>query len=353
MSGTSLDGMDIALCEITKRQCRCLAADTFAFDDALRGRLHAVVAQKTALEDYFLLSRDFSRFICDVTERFLHRYDIEKRAIAAAGIHGQTVWHAPDEAMSVQMLSPAYIAAKLGIDVVCDFRAKDVAMGGEGAPLAPLFHRLYFASYAKPLAVVNIGGIANITVIEESKIYGYDIGPGNVLTDIWIGRHLAKAYDDEGNWARSGKVIAPLLREMQADDFFARVPPKSTGREYFNEAWIDTMLERIGEDKNFNAADVQRTLLELTAATIAEAIERSGAKEAIICGGGAHNRLLTERIASSIAPVTLRLLEEADFLEAMMMAWLAYKRVRREPIDLRAITGGGNAHIAGAWYAGK
>ena len=268
------------------------------------------------------------------------------------GCHGQTVRHRPDLGYTIQLNDAARLAERTGIDVVADFRRRDIAAGGQGAPLVPVFHDAVFRHEVRHRAIVNIGGISNITSLRAGHaVSGFDCGPGNVLMDSWTKRNLGKDFDEDGRWASEGQVDPELLGRLMEEPFLAKTPPKSTGRELFNEAWLRARL-----DERNAPADVQATLLEFTAATIVDAADRfCGAPEEIyLCGGGARNRRLAARIGEMAAPRLVRATDDLGVptahVEAMAFAWLAVKCIRREALDLASVTGAAHPCILGAIY---
>jgi anhydro-N-acetylmuramic acid kinase len=248
----------------------------------------------------------------------------------------------------MQLGDPNIITTKTGIPVVADFRRKDVALGGQGAPFAPAFHQFLFRDVEASVSVVNIGGMANITVLGE-KLIGYDTGCGNVLLDLWIAKHKSVAFDKDGAWAREGKVDYTLLDLMMEDDYFALPYPKSTGRERFNISWLENIVIRRGGSP-CPPEDLQRTLLEFTALTISNEVLRFNRDVVLLCGGGAKNSFLVERIKALMPNVEVAISQNADSLEAMAFAWLAYKRMHKEVIELKDVTGASDNAVLGALY---
>ena len=271
--------------------------------------------------------------------------------------HGQTIRHHPEQGFSVQIGAPALLAELTGIDVITDFRSTDVAAGGEGAPLVPAFHHWLLADPVLQRVLVNIGGFANLTLLHPGKpVTGFDSGPGNVLLDEWVQTHLDQPYDAGGEWAHQGKVIDNLLSAMLADPYFSRTAPKSTGREYFNGEWLGKQLSQLPEHPL--PADVQATLLELTAISIANAVKATaqGCDDLYICGGGTRNTHLMNRIQALLSPLpvcsTERIGVDPDWMEAMAFAWLAWRRLTRQQGNLPAVTGAGGERVLGALYCG-
>jgi anhydro-N-acetylmuramic acid kinase len=272
--------------------------------------------------------------------------------IEAIGSHGQTLWHEPNGEFpfSMQLGNPSVLAVETGIMVVADFRSKDVASGGQGAPFAPAFHKELFGNI-EGCAVVNIGGMANISVF-SSTLIGYDTGCGNVLMDLWVLECLGKTYDRDGMWAESGDVHKALLDNLLSDNYFKLNYPKSTGREYFNKGFLRKYLE--GFDK-ISVVDIQATLLALTVRTIANEIKKFSIKKLLVCGGGARNGYLMRELQRELPSIEVESTDSygvsSDDMEAMIFAWLAYKRLRNENIDLKTVTGAKYNKILGGIYA--
>ena len=274
-------------------------------------------------------------------------------AIRACGCHGQTVRHRPDAGYTLQIGNPALLAELTGISVVADFRSRDVAAGGQGAPLVPAFHAAVFGSNAAHRVIVNIGGIANLTDLPAlvGAVTGFDTGPGNTLLDLWIQRHLGKDHDDAGAWAGGGTVLAGPLAAMLAEPYFALHPPKSCGRELFNAAWLEKFSLQQARPQ-----DVQATLAELSALSIANAVEQHcpQAEEIYLCGGGTHNLHLLERLRRNLprcrAATTAALEMDPDWVEAIAFAWLAKRTLEGECGNLPRVTGARGARVLGAVY---
>lgn len=351
MSGTSLDGIDIALCEIDKISCTLIHAHEYRFNHDIKEEILTIIAGTTTLEQIGTLNAKLGTLFADSINSFLKQFEINPSTIKAIGLHGQTLWHQPhaEFPFSMQLGCPNIVHAQTGIQVVADFRNMDIANGGEGAPFAPAFHEFLFASLEKKTAVVNIGGMANITLL-ETPLKGWDIGTGNVLLDSWIKRCKGVAYDRDGVFAKSGEVNKELLKSFLKDPYFERLPPKSTGREYFNETWIANHLPMFQTIKD---EDIQRTLLELTALSIQKDLQNSKLDLLIVCGGGAKNIFLMQRLQELCAcEVTASdtLGVSGDSMEAMAFAWLAYKRVHGEVVNLRSVTGARENSILGGIY---
>lgn len=352
MSGTSLDGADAAIVEFQAAAPRTLGFASVPFPAPLRRKL---LDLSHASGDTLDAAGEASIALADAYsgafEAALRSAAIERKSVAAIGCHGQTVRHRPEKGYTVQLNDPARLAERSGVDVVADFRRRDLAAGGEGAPLAPLFHDAVFRSATLDRAVVNIGGISNVTLLPAGRpLEGFDCGPGNVLLDAWAKRHLNADYDADGAWATRGRVNAALLSRLRQEPYFDRVPPKSTGRELFNEPWLEARL-----DSSVSAEDVQATLVDLTATTIVDAISRHGrgTREIYLCGGGARNPSLRNRIAalSSLRVADTQALGiGSELVECAAFAWLAMKCIRREPVDATRVTGARGARILGAIY---
>lgn len=354
MSGTSLDGIDIALTSFSPSAPRAtlLGATCMPFPPALRHDLLAL-CQPGADEIHRagVAGQQWARLAAQGVDELLQQQSVHPDQVSAIGSHGQTIRHHPESGFSVQIGAPALLAELSGIDVICDFRNRDLAAGGEGAPLVPAFHAWLLAA-PQTRAVVNIGGFANLTLLDGACVSGFDSGPGNVLLDHWIHQHTGKFFDADGAWARGGQVIPELLAAMLADPYFARSAPKSTGREYFHPAWLAHQLH----SRQDNPADVQATLLELTARTIVDALDscQPQAREIYICGGGVRNGALMERLQQLLAPrpvhSTASLGVDPDWMEAIAFAWLAWRCQNRQSGNLPAVTGARGERILGAIY---
>jgi len=358
MSGTSLDGIDIAILDFSKFPPRLLHADTVPYPDAVRQRLRDLCqSPTTTLDNLYSLDAELGEMYAQTVNQALESASIDRSAVEALGCHGQTIRHSPDSAapFTVQIGDPNRIATLTGITTVADFRRKDIALGGQGAPLAPAFHRFLFRSDQEDRALINIGGIANITLLPADTgqpVLGFDTGPGNTLLDYWNGIHCDSAYDATGVWASSGRVIDRMLEQMMSEeDYFKLDPPKSTGTEYFSSGWLSQFLD----DEN-EAADVQATLVELTALTIANARSRlpQRPQSLFVCGGGAHNQYLLDRLAANIPDGKLATTEalglHPDFVEAAAFAWLARERVNLHTGNIPDVTQAQRAAILGGVY---
>ena len=353
MSGTSLDGADAALVDFSGAAPRTLAFATVPFPPALRERILALCEPGTdPLELAGTVSIELAGLYARAVEGALAAGGVDRKDVSAIGCHGQTVRHRPDLGFTIQLNDAARLAELTAIDVVADFRRRDMAAGGQGAPLVPAFHEAMFRHPSTSRCVVNIGGISNVTWLPAGqRALGFDCGPGNVLLDGWTRRHLGTDYDEGGRWARQGHTDASLLGRLMGEPFLAKAPPKSTGRELFRMAWLDERLER-----DERPEDVQSTLTDFTARAIVESIDRfcPATDEIYLAGGGARNAVLVERIESlaGARPVaaTDTLGVPTAHVESMAFAWLAMKCVKREPVDLTAVTGARHARVLGAIY---
>lgn len=355
MSGTSLDGIDavIARFDAPGNPPALVHSHFQPFQPQLRDCLLALNEPgRDDLHRAAVSANQLAHAYAAAIRTLLAQAGLATRDITAIGCHGQTVRHRPDAGYTTQLVNGALMAELTGITVICDFRSRDIAAGGQGAPLAPAFHLHAFGAASEHRAVVNIGGIANITYLPPGGIgAGFDCGPGNALMDEWITAHLGRPYDDNGAWAATGTVLPKLLNTLLAHEFFARKPPKSTGRDTFNLAWVRRALT--GSEA---AADVQATLLALTAEGIATGVERHGSDAAavFVCGGGAHNHALMARLALRLpnqrVANTSAIGVDADWVEALAFAWLARQTLLREPGNVPAVTGARGSRILGAIY---
>ena len=353
MSGTSLDGIDAVLAAFENNTCKLLHSQFIPFDETLRVELLALNgAGANELERAALAANELSRRYAAAIQALLGKAEIRAGQVKAIGCHGQTVRHRPDLGFTIQLANPALLAELTGVTVVADFRSRDIAASGQGAPLVPAFHAALFRHPEHRRVIVNIGGISNLTSLPPcGRVLGFDCGPGNLLLDAWIARHLGQPYDKDGAWAANGQPIPELLRRLLAEPFFAAPPPKSTGRDLFNLPWLEHFLS-----PDFAPVDVQATLLELTVKGIATAIQEhcSAASEIYLCGGGAHNgalvRGLKQSLPDNIIAPTDDLGVNADWVEAFAFAWLARQALNGNPGNLPEVTGAKGARILGAIY---
>ena len=364
MSGTSLDGVDAVLAEVAVDGPLRVAGHTHRpYPAALRAGLLALnTPGADELHRAALAANAVARVYADAVAALLRATDTDAARIDALGAHGQTVRHRPREfdttGYTLQLLNAALLAELTGIDVICDFRSRDVAAGGQGAPLVPAFHRGAFGRSGETVALLNLGGIANLSVLgADGATRGFDCGPANALMDGWCERHHGAAYDADGAWAASGRVLAPLLDALRAEPYFALAPPKSTGRDLFDLAWLDARLRPVFAGAA--PADVQATLAELTASVCADDVHRHApdARELLLCGGGAANAHLASRIAAllpgvAVTPTDARGLP-AQQVEAAAFAWLAVAFRDRAAGNLAAVTGATGPRVLGALYPGR
>lgn len=381
MSGTSLDGMDAVLCQFDENAVeplQLLATYSQDFPKRLREVLLALCQpngtntlitqadEPTSELDWFgWASRLYAEFASELVNTLLQQADIDSEAVLAIGCHGQTVRHRPQMGFSLQLGDANIIVERTGISVVSDFRRRDMAVGGQGAPLVPAFHQALFAAPDSTRVLLNLGGIANITVLpsnndDEKQVTGYDTGPANLLLDAWAALHTGKDYDASGAWAQSGRVIAPLLNQLLAHPFFAKSYPKSTGREDFHLAWLQNELQTFDQtaiNPSYSAADVQATLTELTAISVSEQIkffigEDSKHPSAVyVCGGGALNDYLMTRLQAHLPCCTVdstaSLGLAPTWVEAVAFAWLARQTLMGETGNLPAVTGASKGVVLG------
>ena len=348
-----MDSIDAVLVNVGHTSLRVLGTLQHDYPPELRARLHAAVNTPLdqEIESLEELDRDTAGCFRDAANALLKLCDMDPSLVTVIGSHGQTLRHEPDieTPYSLQIGDPAIIAAGTGIRTVGDFRNADISEGGQGAPLVPPFHQWLFADPYMSRVVLNVGGIANITILPtDGEVTGFDTGPGNTLMDVWARRHLQTAYDAEGRFAASGTVSDDLLRRLLEDIYFAAPPPKSTGLEYFNLAW----LEQAGID-HLEPRDVQATLSELTASSIAGAIRThaTNVDSVFVCGGGAHNADLMRRLSARLAGVDVLTTAAAgldpDWVEAAAFAWLAVRTINGQPGNLPAVTGASRPVVLG------
>lgn len=362
MSGTSMDGVDAAVLQFRgTRFRRIVSAHNTAYPAALRSRLLRLAGgtEQITLREYCALDQAVAQSFAAAALGALKKKRIAPARIAAIGSHGQTVFHAPEGAVrgSLQLGDPNLIAALTGTTTVADFRRKDLALGGQGAPLVPAFHHAVFASAREPRCVINIGGIANITVLppgaEADRVFGFDTGPGNGLMDEWISARRSRPYDAGGRWAASGDVERRLLHTLLAEPWFRRRPPKSTGRDRFNLGWARSRYPALDR---LPAESVQRTFAELTARSISDAILKHapGTRRALVCGGGVRNRLLMKRLYELLAPCTVEPTSgyglDPRWVEAAAFAWLAMRTLNGLPGNVPTVTGAKRAAVLGGIY---
>lgn len=360
LSGTSIDGVDCALIDFSQTPPSLVATHSHSIPASLREDLLLLCQQDQTPSLRLLGETDIAlgRLFAEAVGTLLAKCNLKSADIIAIGSHGQTIQHHPLGAhkFTMQIGDPNTISAITGISTVADFRRKDMAAGGQGAPLTPMFHQAYFGTDSTRRAVLNIGGIANVSLLSvgaETPLIGFDTGPGNVLMDTWIDLKRGLSFDRDGAWAQSGAVSSTLLESLMREDFFALPAPKSTGRELFNLNWLIAKLAKLAP---ISDVDVQATLLELTAQTIAQSTDWHSRKieELIVCGGGAYNTALLQRIRALIAPVRVMSSDKAglapDWVEGVAFAWMARKTWLGEAIDCRSVTGARHPCILGGIY---
>jgi anhydro-N-acetylmuramic acid kinase len=365
MSGTSLDGVDGVLVEFDSAGDACPALHVAAhrhlpFPGNLR---QALLELNTRGDDELhrsaLAGNALAQIYAAVISQLLQIGELPASTVRAVGAHGQTVRHQPlaydGTGYTLQLMNGALLAELCGIDVVCDFRSRDLAAGGQGAPLAPAFHAAHFARADQSVAVLNLGGIGNLTFLPtHGQALGFDCGPGNALLDAWCQQHLGKPYDDNGHWAETGAANGALLSAMRTEPFFAQPPPKSTGRDLFSSRWLQAMLSKAGA--GLLAEDVQATLAELTVVACAEAVRAHGPRtqQLLVCGGGAFNAHLMRRLAAHLPGVLVQSTASQgvppDQVEALAFAALAKAFIERQPGNLPSVTGARGARLLGALY---
>ncbi len=354
MSGTSMDGIDAALVDVQHH--RLIGGLTRSYSSLAQDKLHQILTNEKITTGelcqlHTILGHEFAKAV----QQLLEETNTLATDIKAIGSHGQTVCHDAfaDIPYTLQLACPHTIAVETSITVVADFRTRDMVLGGQGAPFAPLYHRELFASLSSSVAIVNIGGIANLTVLKDGQCtIGYDVGPGNCLMDAWITKHQGVRFDHDGDWAASGQVIEPLLKMLLTDTYFSQIAPKSIGKEYFSLDWLTAHFL----DNNYAPQDVQATLLALTANCITHAcqLHAPSAKQLLLCGGGAHNQALVKALQQQLLSYdvsgTDRFGIDPDYVEAMLFAWLASQTISNQSLDLSQITGSSKPTILGAIY---
>lgn len=344
MSGTSLDGVDAVL--VNNSATKILSQVYLPYSQSFKEKLRKLTSGAPVyLEELARLDQQVAQYYCEAVQKLLTMSECSAEEVLAIGSHGQTVFHHGGQ-YSMQIGNGALIAEKTGISVVCDFRMSDIAAQGQGAPLTPKYHQYLLQN--KSAIVVNLGGIANLTQIEDNQVLGFDTGPANTLLDNWIKQHKELDYDRDGIWARSGFVDQALLKKLLNDAYFEKKWPKSTGPEYFNLAWLESYLKG-GEAPQ----DVQRTLVELTAVTISQYIKEG--LDVYLCGGGVHNLFLLERIAylnpNNHITTTQDLGVSADYIEAAAFAFFAKQTLESKPSNIISVSGATKEKILGAIYA--
>jgi anhydro-N-acetylmuramic acid kinase len=357
MSGTSLDGVDCVAVDFSYRPPKILAWSFHPYEDDLRDRLLDLMQPDWhgGLDEIGHIDAELGKAYAQAVQSLLEDHHLSSSTILALGCHGQTVRHAPEQnpPFSIQLGDPNRIAQMTGITSIADFRRRDIAAGGQGAPLVPAFHQDIFYSPTENRVILNIGGIANITKLSINQpVTGFDTGPGNILMDLWIQEHRGEAYDKNGAWAASGHVQDDLLSALMEDPYFQHPPPKSTGREYFNLDWMDLQLQ----DPMITEADIQATLAELTAASVSEAIKTHApeGQKLYVCGGGAFNTHLMRRLQDLLPEITVLTTDALGIppeqVEAIAFAWLARQTLKGNPGNLPSVTGAEHLVVLGGIY---
>ncbi|MFW2178291.1 MULTISPECIES: anhydro-N-acetylmuramic acid kinase [unclassified Moraxella] len=383
MSGTSLDGLDAVLCQFYEidedndEPVEILATVSEPFPADLREALLALTAPngvadfiqrhnlafQSELDVFGWASVAYAEFASQLVLKLMNQAQVTPDEVMAIGCHGQTVRHRPEWAFSLQLLDPNVLAERTGVAVVSDFRRRDMAVGGQGAPLVPTFHHAMFgqtslAKADKSTVILNLGGIANVTVLNGlDNVVGFDTGVANLLLDAWCERHTGQAFDKNGDWAKTGQVIEPLLSLLLAHPYFALPAPKSTGREDFNLTWLDEKLHELNHafpNLAYSPADVQATLTELTAVSVTDAIQsvnNGESGELFVCGGGAYNGYLMERLQALLPSWTVKSTEDIGlsprWVEAVAFGWLAQQTITNQPSNLPSVTGASKAVVLG------
>ncbi|MFT7559628.1 MAG: anhydro-N-acetylmuramic acid kinase [Flavobacteriales bacterium] len=357
MSGTSADGIDAAVVEINDAGLQLKDHFFLAFDSAIKSSIESLFcANADEINRLAKLDIILAKLYAECVSKLLEKTRLRPTDIRAIGSHGQTIRHQPppsEHPFSLQIGDPNTLAELSGIDVVCDFRRRDIAAGGQGAPLAPCFHNFVFSDANEVRAVINIGGIANISILKpNSPLLGFDSGPGNGLMDAWINKHHCRHYDNNGEWARSGKVNHEFVNTLLADPYFSKGFPKSTGKEYFNLNWLEDYLDKNAQD--LENEDIQASLCALTAQSIANEVLKFKLNRVYICGGGVHNSFFVELLAASLPGVVIESTSslgiDPDWVEAACFAWLAYQRLNTINMQQASVTGAHGSRILGGLY---
>ncbi|SDE06702.1 anhydro-N-acetylmuramic acid kinase [Aquimonas voraii] len=368
ISGTSADGIDVAAVELRGARVELVAGRTYPWDESLRAWILRVSQHEPliSLDEFGELDTAVADAFAAAALKLIDDFALDPSAVHAIGSHGQTLRHRPTgpRPFTLQIGDPSRIAERSGCTVVADFRRRDVAAGGQGAPLVPAFHRAVFSAEGEARAVLNIGGIANLSLLGGSAhsplagapapVLGFDCGPGNGLMDAWCLRHLGQAFDAGGTFAGEGEFHAELLKRLLADPYLTEPPPKSSGRDRYHLAWLEPQLAGL----SLSPADVQATLLEFTVASIAEALQRWQPQglRVLVCGGGVHNARLMARLAERLPERTVESTAahgvDPDFVEAMTFAWLARETLAGRPGNLCEATGAAGPRVLGGVWPG-
>jgi len=362
MSGTSMDAIDAVAVQFTEQHLQLLASHSLVLPFELRDRMSALCrGERHSMMEFAHLDVLMGRLLANTACQLMEKQALTASRINAIGSHGQTIWHINQgaERTSIQIGDPNIIAEQTGITTIADFRRRDIAAGGQGAPLVPAFHAAYFRVADENRVVLNIGGIANITILPGNKhdpVRGFDTGPGNTLLDMCACENQRGRFDQDGTFARQGAVLPEVLAKLMGDSYFALAPPKSTGREHFNRSWLE---KTVGDLSRYPAANMQATLSELTAQTIRDSIHAQAAttQRILVCGGGIHNRYLIQRLQALLPAITVESTVEygidPQWVEAIAFAWLAKQTLENQPGNLPSVTGATRSCVLGAIYPGK
>jgi len=350
MSGTSVDAIDGVLVDFSQSRPQLVTSYSEKIPTELRHAITELCQPSTnEIEKLASIDATLGELFAHTANTLLKQANMNAKNILAIGSHGQTIRHYPDKKFTLQIGDPNVIAAKTGITVIADFRRRDIAHGGQGAPLVPAFHQALFENQSNDRVILNIGGIANVTLLTDTVI-GFDTGPGNTLLDTFAYQHLQKHYDENGTWAASGKLLPALLEKLLNDPYFHLSPPKSTGREYFNLNWLNQFISPHDAPQ-----DIQATLVELTVRSIVDAIKKYIPRgEIYVCGGGTHNLFLMKQLKSYAKNFTVETTEKLgvhpNWMEAMAFAWLAKQTLHKKPGNICAVTGATRETILGGVY---
>ncbi len=365
MSGTSCDGVDISIVEFDDKsasECQLIAAHTIPYPDSIKSSLSKLIAdQPVPISMVSQLDAQLGAFYAVVINEFLSLHTIESSDVMAIGLHGQTVCHQPKNESNqeftntIQLGSASIVTQQTNVDTVANFRQMDVAYGGQGAPLAPALHQQLFKRAGETVVVLNLGGIANITLLRDGNVIGFDTGPASCMMDEYIKAHQGVEFDAEGQWASTGQLDRNLLDRLLKDDYFHLQFPKSTGRELFNMAWLNAHLAEHFSEKSFNPQDIQRTLLQLVVESIAMALNQVSVNvdQMVVCGGGVHNKFLMQQLQLYFDfPVcsSAEFGHDPDFVESILMAWLAKQNLNNCSLALESITGCSKPHVYGVRF---
>lgn len=351
-----MDGIDAVLVSFLPNELKIHATYSLPYTDTLRQRLTRACLNQATPDEIGELDHELGELFSQTALGVMDEAGVSAGEVTAIGSHGQTLRHQPSgkSPFTLQIGDPNIIAERTGVTTIADFRRRDLAAGGQGAPLVPAFHQSYFSTPAEARCIINIGGIANITWLPgrpQEPALGFDTGPGNALIDAWSHNQTGRLFDDDGHWARTGEINESLLEDMLSDAYFGRPAPKSTGKERFNISWVETVVAR---HPDVAPADIQCTLVELTARTIAMQLPEADQLKLFICGGGARNSFLLERLQNAAPAARIETTQvlglDPQWVEGVAFAWLAMRTLGHEPGNLPAVTGASGDRILGAIY---